>query len=367
MEEDSDDEDYQPQSSSSDSASPSSSPPLNNTGKNGGGGGGRCIDDCWSEGAASVQFDAWGKRYLERNRQHIQRNEVADTVSRRQNNTRTLEKTGIQCVNRMDRVKRQYKEEKQKIIAAGGGPSNWPFLERMDRLIGSTGKKQNHQTQKQWESSDGSLPEPKRMRTDRVLNWNWNRNSEAKVRGSSEGRGRNWGDSVSELTRAVGEFVEAYERVENSKLERGMEMEKQRMEFEKGIEKQRMQFLKDAQLDNARMNQKSKARFSERGQGRRKDCGDSVSELTRAVAEFVEAYERVENSKLERVMEMEKQKMEFEKGIELHRMQFLKDAQLEISQMNCNRKVEPSNQKKQKQEEEEPDHGTEQEPQQEQE
>lgn len=183
---------------------------------------------------------------------------------------------------------------------------------------------------------------------------------DAKVRGSSEGRGRNWGDSVNELTRAVGEFVEVYERVENSKLERGMEMEKQRMEFEKGIEKQRMQFLKDAQLDIAQMNPKSKARFSERGEGRRKDCGDSVSELTRAVVKFVEAYERVENSKLERVMEMEKQKMEFEKGIELHRMQFLKDAQLEISQMNRNRKVEPSNKKTKT-------NGTEQEPQQEQE
>lgn len=64
--------------------------------------------------------------------------EVADIVSSREDYGKTP-KTDIQCKNRIDTVKKKYKVEKSK-IAGGGGPSKWPFFERLDQLIGPTAK-----------------------------------------------------------------------------------------------------------------------------------------------------------------------------------------------------------------------------------
>lgn len=116
----------------------SSSAGVNNGG--GGGGGGR--EDCWSEGATSVLIDAWGERYLELSRGNLKQKhwkEVADIVSSREDYAK-IPKTDIQCKNRIDTVKKKYKVEKAR-IASGGGPSKWPFFERLEHLIGPTGAK----------------------------------------------------------------------------------------------------------------------------------------------------------------------------------------------------------------------------------
>ncbi|KAK7809856.1 trihelix transcription factor asil2, partial [Quercus suber] len=108
-------------------------------GGSGGGGGGR--EDCWSEGATAVLIDAWGERYLQLSRGNLKQKhwkEVADIVSSREDYRKTP-KTDIQCKNRIDTVKKKYKLEKAR-IASGGGPSKWPFFEKLDHLIGPTAK-----------------------------------------------------------------------------------------------------------------------------------------------------------------------------------------------------------------------------------
>ncbi|KAF2323657.1 hypothetical protein GH714_036494 [Hevea brasiliensis] len=91
-----------------------------------------------SDGGANRRV---GERYLELSRGNLKQKhwkEVADIVSSREDYTKAA-KTDIQCKNRIDTVKKKYKLEKAK-IAAGSGPSKWPFFERLDQLIGPAAK-----------------------------------------------------------------------------------------------------------------------------------------------------------------------------------------------------------------------------------
>lgn len=271
---------------------------------NSGGGGGR--EDCWSEGATAVLIDAWGERYLELSRGNLKQKhwkDVADIVSSREDYTKAP-KTDIQCKNRIDTVKKKYKQEKAK-IAAGAGPSKWPFFERLDQLIGPTAKtnsatgagpsgsiipfsgsqrvpmgipvgvrsapqlrqqKQKMQLRKRppVDSDEDSEPEPspdspddfppstyerKRPRIQREL-MNLAGVTPSSSRGrDGGGREKAWGNSVRELTRAILKFGEAYEQAESSKLQQLVDMEKQRMKFAKDLELQRMQFFMKTQLE----------------------------------------------------------------------------------------------------------------------
>lgn len=283
--------------------------PTGNSG--GGGGGGR--EDCWSEGATSVLIDAWGERYLELSRGNLKQKhwkDVADIVSSREDYAKTP-KTDIQCKNRIDTVKKKYKQEKAK-IAAGAGPSKWPFFDRLDQLIGPTAKsnsatgagssgaiipysgsqrvpmgipvgvrsapqlrQQQQQQQKQkmmqmrkrppLDSDEDSEPEPspdspddfppstyerKRPRIQReLMNMAGVTPSASRGRDGGSGREKGWGNSVRELTRAILKFGEAYEQAESSKLQQLVDMEKQRMKFAKDLELQRMQFFMKTQLE----------------------------------------------------------------------------------------------------------------------
>ena len=280
-----------------------------------GNGGGR--EDCWSEGATSVLIEAWGERYLELSRGNLKQKhwkDVADIVSSREDYTKTP-KTDIQCKNRIDTVKKKYKLEKAK-IANGGGPSKWPFFQRLDHLIGPTSKissaspataapvplqnvplgipvgmrsvhhpqpLQKNLKQKQQQQllrrrapvdSDSSQSEPeaspdstdsfppetferKRPRTQRELNTNPLRIVPPRNRGGGGGGSaadKNWSNSVRELTQAILKFGEAYEQAETSKLQQVADMERQRMKFAKELELQRMQFFMKTQLEISQLN-----------------------------------------------------------------------------------------------------------------
>ncbi|PSS18133.1 Trihelix transcription factor [Actinidia chinensis var. chinensis] len=291
---------------------------------NGGGGGGR--EDCWSEGATSVLIDAWGERYMELSRGNLKQKhwkEVADIVSSREDYTKPP-KTDIQCKNRIDTVKKKYKVENSK-IAAGGGPSKWPFFERLDHLIGPTAKTAGGST------STPSLP--------------------------SGGHKVPMGIPVG--VRSVHEFQHHQKQQQQNQNQKQKQKKKQQLRRQAPIDSdssgsesepptpdsidsfppetyvpKRPRMQREMNLSAVRpvMNQRSKDRAE-----RDKNWGNSVRELTRAILKFGEAYEQAESSKLQQLVEMEKQRMKFAKELELQRMQFFMKTQLELSQLKHRR------------------------------
>ncbi|XP_010535231.1 PREDICTED: trihelix transcription factor ASIL1-like [Tarenaya hassleriana] len=186
-------------------------------------------------------------------------------------------KTNVQCKNRIDTVKKRYKQEKTR-KAAGGGPSSWVFFEKLDRLIGATanfpssgcGRRRGESFQKvpmgihtnsrsnlyQRQMEQQALVKRCSKSTPRQFR----SESDSETSGDSEdslppplmlppekrfkidkmGGGR----EMTELARATLRFIEVYEKAEREKLKQTAEMEKERMKFLKEIESQRMQFLK---------------------------------------------------------------------------------------------------------------------------
>ncbi|CAN8259405.1 unnamed protein product [Cochlearia groenlandica] len=266
-----------------------------------GGGGGR--EDCWSEAATAVLIDAWGERYLELSRGNLKQKhwkEVAEIVSSREDYGKTP-KTDIQCKNRIDTVKKKYKQEKVR-IANGGGRSRWVFYDKLDRLIGSTAKipsvspgggsplgggggglhkipmgipmntRSNlyHQQAKappmpkrntsdsdseseaaMSEDSGDSLPPPPLSKRPKTEEKQKQKKKTKQDGGDGVGSSSKW----KELTRAIMRFGEAYEETENAKLQQVVEMEKERMKFLKEMELQRMQFFVNTQVEISQLKQ----------------------------------------------------------------------------------------------------------------
>ncbi|KAI4329053.1 hypothetical protein L6164_021358 [Bauhinia variegata] len=287
-------------------------------------------EDCWSEGATAVLIDAWGERYLELSRGNLKQNhwkEVADIVSSREDYTKTP-KTDIQCKNRIDTVKKKYKSEKAK-IAAGGGPSKWPFFERLDQLIGPTAKiassigagtstTRNLQIQKvplgipvgirsvnQYEAHQQQKQQPQ-LKSQKIQS-----RKRASVDSDSS-----WSEREPSPVSSDSFPAEPYEK-KRPRVQREINSSAVRVGATKGKEG-----------------------------GKEKEWANGVRELTQAILKFGEAYEQAESSKLQRVVEMENQRMKFAKELELQRMQFFTKTQLEISQLNLNhgrRGGKPSN------------------------
>ncbi|XP_021823529.1 trihelix transcription factor ASIL2 [Prunus avium] len=276
-------------------------------------GGGR--EDCWSEGATAVLIEAWGERYLELSRGNLKQKhwkEVADVVSSREDYGKTP-KTDIQCKNRIDTVKKKYKLEKSK-MAAGGGPSKWPFFERLDHLIGPSS------AAKVGPGSGGSggflahnqkvpMGMPVGVRPGQYFGQR-DPKREVKI------RPRSLVDWDSDESGELSPFS-----VDNEVFER---------------KRRRRTVPPEANVNNAGGVGKGGVGTKDGGVSREKGgggWGSSVRELTRAIMKFGEAYEHAETAKLQQVVEMEKQRMKFAKELELQRMQFFMKTQVEISQL----------------------------------
>ncbi|GMH17566.1 hypothetical protein Nepgr_019407 [Nepenthes gracilis] len=307
---------------------------LGGGGRGGGvGGGGR--EDCWSEGATSVLIDAWGERYLELSRGNMKQQhwkEVADIVNSREDYAK-LPKTDIQCKNRIDTVKKKYKIEKAK-IAASGGPSKWSFFDRIERLIGPTGKAPtaaplppspgfnqkvlvgipvgvsslNHFQQNQQQSIKQQFAQP--------------RNQNQRINSSKQQfRKRPPGDSESEPDEPSPDSTDSFLLDTNDRRKRP------RMEFN----------YNTGNTKRGGNGCGSGGGGGRGGNGRvEKEWWESVRELTGAILNFGEAYEQAESSKLQQLVEMEKQRMKFAKELELQRMKFFVKTQLELSQLSRN-------------------------------
>eukprot|EP00249_Psilotum_nudum_P018515 c26844_g1_i2 orf=117-1259(+) len=236
-------------------------------------------EDCWSEGATNTLIDVWGDRYLELNRGNLKQKhwkEVADAVNARENGNKP-HKTDVQCKNRLDTLKKKYKLEKSKIVT-GGGPSKWPFYERLDELIGPS-KKPNKPLLIRSKTNDNPLDEeivPKPVLQDAINDNNIANNNTTTDTCSNSKESPDMTDSCpggltnaadgkavkkrrlfdspfKDLAHAILKFAEIYERIESSKQRQLIDLEKQRMEFAKELELKRMQLFMQTQVELAKM------------------------------------------------------------------------------------------------------------------
>lgn len=283
-----------------------------------GGGGGR--EDCWSEDATAVLIEAWGERYMELSRGNLKQKhwkEVADIVNSREDYRKTP-KTDVQCKNRIDTVKKKYKLEKSK-IAAGQGPSKWPFFDKLDQLIGPTAKinptvaaagvagpSYNQQVPMGIPMGVRSLPQlrphPQPL----------------KQKQKQQSRKRHHMDSDTSESESEPDLSPASTD-----------------SFPPGTFQTKRPRIKTESMNRFAMRQQgTHGGIGEvSGKGENKNWGNSVRELTRAILKFGEAYEQTESAKLQQMVEMEKQRMKFAKEMELQRMQFFMNTQLELSQL----------------------------------
>ncbi|KNA04017.1 hypothetical protein SOVF_203670 [Spinacia oleracea] len=362
-------------------------------GGGGGGGGGR--EDCWSEGATSVLIDAWGERYMELSRGNLKQKhwkEVADIVSSREDYTK-VPKTDIQCKNRIDTVKKKYKIEKQK-VASGGGPSRWPFFDRLDRLIGpaatpttskgsgsglglgpmstatvsvSTGGLSSHGKAVPVGIPVGVRPLPlpfssHSLQTPPHLQ-QWPQLKQ-QFQFSPVQQPVRYNSINSNSTSSPAAATPASNNVNRAPLEQQLQFHKhqQELQFRRGEESDTDQeeWSHDDSGDSLppertgfdHRRKRPRMEVVNRGGGERvkvkgkksrekkaaavKVWGNSVRDLTRAIMKFGEAYESAESAKLQHIVEMEMQRMKFTKELELQRMKFMMKTQLELSQLNGN-------------------------------
>ncbi|OVA08304.1 2Fe-2S ferredoxin-type domain [Macleaya cordata] len=284
-------------------------------------GGGR--EDCWSEGATSTLIDAWGERYLELSRGNLKQKhwkDVADIVSSREDYTKPS-KTDVQCKNRIDTLKKKYKIEKAK-IASGSGPSKWNFFNRLDHLIGPNSKIPAMPTTP---TQGGKVPVaiPVGLRSfhqeqnqNQNPNPNQNQQQRRPQRHNKSSRYRTM-DSDSSKS----EPADSPDSTDSFPPETTFTRKRPRFEREPP---------NSEPVRPASFRQNT---------GKGNNWGNSIMELTRAILKFGEAYEQVETSKLQQVVDMEQQRMEFTKELELQRMQFFMKTQLELSQMKHGRRA----------------------------
>lgn len=284
-------------------------------------------EDCWSESATGVLIEAWGERYLELSRGNLKQKhwkEVADIVSSREDYGKTP-KTDIQCKNRIDTVKKKYKLEKSKMVA-GGGPSKWPFFDKLDHLIGATAKVAPG-------SGGGSVPPGFLPKNHKIP----------------------MGMPVGVRGGGGGQFVPKHQQL----LHKTNVKKRGPVEWDSDSSREVSPVSADSfpppvfepkrpRMAGREANASSgrgvpggvgkEIRGGDGGREKKGGWGNSMRELTLAMLRFGEAYEHAETAKLQQVVEMEKQRMKFAKELELQRMQFFMKTQLEISQLKHGRR-----------------------------
>ncbi|KFK35664.1 hypothetical protein AALP_AA4G021100 [Arabis alpina] len=253
---------------------------ISGSGRSGGGGGGG-RDDCWSEEATKVLISAWGERFSEPGKGTLKQEQwkqVAEIV----NNSHQCKyfKTDVQCKNRIDTVKKKFKQEKAKLASTDSdGPSKWVFFKKLESLIGV--------------GSNGLRPMGNKRTNleSKPMRWHFRKRSASETESESDPELEPDDDSaeslpplqpckpkrfkidtstescasgVGEVAKAIMGFTEAYEKTETANVKLMVELEKERMKFAKEMELQRMQFLR-TQMEISKNNQEVEEERIKRG------------------------------------------------------------------------------------------------------
>eukprot|EP00252_Welwitschia_mirabilis_P020250 TRINITY_DN4922_c0_g1_i2.p2 TRINITY_DN4922_c0_g1~~TRINITY_DN4922_c0_g1_i2.p2 ORF type:complete len:437 (-),score=27.30 TRINITY_DN4922_c0_g1_i2:710-2020(-) len=336
---------------------------ANNTTTNNNGGGGHGRDDCWSEGATNTLIEAWGARYLELNRGNLKQKhwkDVAEAVSSRQNCTKTP-KTDVQCKNRLDTLKKKYKLEKSKIFSTGG-TSKWPFFHKLDELIGPSRKQQNQthpQPQPQPQPQppqQQQLPSPPKPFSAAGKSVGLKRPfvEESQYNNNSSNGGMNMAAAMAPLPMALPLTSPVMPTILHNQAHAHGHPHPHHHHHPHGhaphhhhhhhqlqiVAENSASSKSDETPDTADSYPNGGLANGETAKKRRKkmktkieedDLKNPLRELTAAILKFGEAYERVERSKLQQVMDLEKQRLEVFKDMELQRFSFFMQSQLEFT------------------------------------
>ncbi|XP_057726230.1 uncharacterized protein LOC130941682 isoform X1 [Arachis stenosperma] len=217
--------------------------------------GGRNSLTDWTEHETFVLLDAWGDRFLQRERKSLRSDEwheVADEVSK----VSKIDRTDTQCRNRIDTLKKKYKKEIMKFPAMGVGSSKWLYFERMNMLMSPP----------QQTSLSCEMQSQKHAIINSRINLNHpngvdkTRNSPETTESTSEdgsigARGkkrkkRRCNDGACSfrlLADSIHKFSKIYEKIENSKRQQMVELERMRMDLHKELETQKRQILERMQ------------------------------------------------------------------------------------------------------------------------
>jgi len=220
----------------------------------------------WTEKETFVLLDAWGDRFLQHRRKSL-RSEEWQQVAEKVSVVSKVERTGTQCRNRLDTLKKKYKKDKIKFQGMGGGDRKWVYFQKMDKLMSSPPQQArlscrsnsrerifmkpevyvNHAN----EMDDMKDSPPENTESVRVEGFEGPRPKKRR-----KGRGSDESSSFKLLADSIQNFGKIYEKIENSKRQQMMELEKMRMDFLNDLEAQKRQIFERLQSEILKIEQR---------------------------------------------------------------------------------------------------------------
>ncbi|XP_002971329.2 trihelix transcription factor ASIL1 [Selaginella moellendorffii] len=260
--------------------------------------------DDWGDGATLALLQAWGDKCVALNKWHLRLDhwaELAAAVTIRSHSP----KTDVQCKNRVDTLKKKFKQERQKQSSLGS-PSKWPFYRILDRLLGMASNAKNS-TATTTTTPRSSLP----IGAD-AGNIVKNSGKESKPRPSKR---QHYHPSSSE--------EEEEEEGNDDDLDEDLQDHEEQEDLLWVLN------FKTKKRGGGNAAKKKK----KRKMGSPSSSSSSSSPLAGAIAKLGEIFERMEECKRQQLVDLEKIRMQFTKDLELHRMQLLMQAQMELAKI----------------------------------
>lgn len=219
----------------------------------------------WTEKETFVLLDAWGDRFLQHGRKSLRSDEwqkVAEKVSE----VSRVERTGTQCRNRLDTLKKKYKKDKIKFSEMGGGDRKWVYFKKMDKLMSSPPQQAGFSCG--LDSRESAFMKPKvhvnhangldDMKDSPENTESVGVESSNGPRAKKRRKGRSGGEdsSFKLLADSIQNFGKIYEKIENSKRQKMLELEKMRMDFLNDLETQKRQIFEKLQSEILKLEQR---------------------------------------------------------------------------------------------------------------
>ncbi|KAK1377578.1 trihelix transcription factor ASIL2 [Heracleum sosnowskyi] len=213
----------------------------------------------WSEDESFVLLEVWGERFLQLGRKSLRSEdwiEVAEKVSE----LCKVERSHVQCRNKLDVLKKKYKKERAKMEEMGGYFGQWVFFKKMDMLLSVSSRQQLSGLACGFDSGEYVFMNPKVYLSqsnafDEMRDSPAESDSEGDDSDEMEPQGRGDGDGTSFrlLADSIQKFGAIYEKIEDSKRQQMMELERMRMDFQQDLELQKKQIVENAQAEIAKI------------------------------------------------------------------------------------------------------------------